>query len=169
MRVIFVCSGNTCRSPFAEGYFNNLKLKGISAESRGLTAPGMPVSEYSAAIASKYGFDISDHRSTVFNRDDLDADYIFTMSDDIKDLLISFGAAKDKTFTLGNGISDPYGGDITVYGKALRKIADEIDKLVFGGFFDKIRIVEMKKEHIPFIVKTEEDNFSKPWSERSII
>lgn len=168
MKVVFVCSGNTCRSPFAEGYLNSLKLKGVSAVSRGLSAQGMPVSENSAAVALKYGFDISSHLSSVFSSDDLDADYIITMTRSIEEFLIKCGADSRKVFTLGSGIKDPFGGDLEIYTEVLNEIADEIDKLVFDGFFDGISVVEMKKEHIPFIVETEKENFSRPWSEKSI-
>ena len=169
MRVIFVCAGNTCRSPFAEGYFNSLKLKGITAESRGLSAFGMPVSKNSAQIALRYGFDISSHLSTVFCSDDLSADHIFTMNDEIRDFLIKNGADENRVKTLGGGIPDPYGQDITVYAAYLKKIADEIDKLVFDGFFDGMKIVLLQDKHIPFIAETEKENFSEPWSEKSIL
>lgn len=168
MEVVFVCTGNTCRSPFAEGYFNSLKLKGVHAVSRGLSTDGLPASDNSRQTASEYGFDISSHRSALFSKKDFDADYIFTVSDRIRDFLIANGADKNKVFTLGNGIADPYGGNIDVYRSALGQIADEIDNLVFEGFFDQIEIVNMKSEHIPFIVKTEQETFSLPWSEKSI-
>ena len=169
MEVIFVCTGNTCRSPFAEGYLRSLKLKGIHAASRGLSGAGLPASDNSKQVAAEYGFNLSSHRSTTFSKNDFDADYIFTMSKEIRDFLILNGANKSKTFTLGNGISDPYGGDIDVYRDALGQIADQIDNLVFGGFFDNIQIVNMQKSHIPFMAKTETENFSLPWSEKSFI
>lgn len=168
MIIVFVCAGNTCRSPFAEGYFNSLNLKNIHAVSRGLSSPGLPVSDNSNQIALEYGFDISSHISTLFSKDDFKADYIFTMSDQIRDFLISNGAEKDKTFTLGNGIDDPYGGNIDVYRSSLGQIASQIDSLVFNGFFDGIKIVEMQESHIPFIVKTERKTFSMPWSVNSV-
>ena len=168
MKIIFVCSGNTCRSPFAEGYFNSLSLKGIECVSRGLSVSNMPVSRNSAATAQNYGFDISSHLSKSFKKTDFDADFIITMSDNIRDFLVINGGDIDKIFTLGGGIPDPYGGDLEVYKKALGQIADEIDKLVFGGFFDNIEITDMKKEHIPLIAEIEKENFSLPWSEKSI-
>lgn len=168
MKIIFVCTGNTCRSPFAEGYFNSLKIKDIVAESRGLSIGGMKVSENSEIIAKEYGFSIDSHLSKTFREEDFGADYIFTMSENHKDFLVKNGGSREKIFVLGSGIPDPFGGDLEVYRFSLQKIVEEIDKLYFGGFFDKIRITDMTSDDIPFIAKTEKENFSEPWSETSI-
>ncbi len=168
MKIIFVCTGNTCRSPFAEGYFNSLNIKGITALSRGLSGNSNPVSENSKAIANEFGFDISSHTSKVFSREDLSADYIFTMSKSHKDILVGFGAEENKVFVLKNGIFDPFGGDLNTYRTALKSIADGIDRLYFDGFFDSIKLVPFNENHIPQIAQTEKENFSEPWSETSI-
>ncbi len=169
MTVTFVCSGNTCRSPFAEGYFNSLKLKNIFANSRGLSQGGMPASENSRIIAKKFGFSLENHTSSPIGQKDFESDYIFTMSSEIRDFLIQNGFSSSKVFVLGNGIFDPYGYDIEFYESALTKIADEIDKLVFGGFFGNAKIKPMNQDDIKKIAKLEEKYFSEPWSESSII
>lgn len=62
-QVLFVCSGNTCRSPMAEGAANHL-LPGIEARSAGLaTYEGMPASPHSQQAMAEIGIDISNHRS----------------------------------------------------------------------------------------------------------
>jgi protein-tyrosine phosphatase len=66
-KIVFVCSGNTCRSPMAEGIFNALsKQKGAGhfSLSCGLSAMhGMPASYNAVAAAAEYGADISGHLS----------------------------------------------------------------------------------------------------------
>ncbi len=168
MNIIFVCSGNTCRSPFAMGYFNSLGLKDFTAESRGLMVSGQPVSRNSAIIAKEYGFSIDNHISATFTKDDFNADYIFTMSKEIRDFLIANGGNTNKIFTLGNGISDPFGGDLEIYRQCMKSIVSEINDLVFNGFFYDFIIEDMKDCHISQIAHIEKLFFSEPWSETSI-
>ena len=73
MEIIFVCTGNTCRSPLAEGLMKKLLadrgIDGIEISSAGLAAyPGDEVSEKSVKAAEKYGVDISAHRSRRINQ-----------------------------------------------------------------------------------------------------
>ena len=169
MKIIFVCTGNTCRSPFAEGYFNSLGIKGITAISRGLSTEGIPVSENSCKVAKEYGFDICGHLSKTLSAEDLDADFIFTMTENHKDFLLSNGVDSQKVFVLGSGIPDPFGGDLETYRFCLDKIVKAIDSLYFDGFFDNIKICDMEEKHIPFIAEIEKETFSVPWSEASIL
>ena len=85
--VLFVCLGNICRSPLAEGYFRHLVLsKGLhdafmidSAGTGGWHA-GEPPDPRSTKTASKYGVDISNQKSRVLLPTDLQKyDYIFGM------------------------------------------------------------------------------------------
>ena len=63
MHILFVCSGNTCRSPMAEAYFRHLaekaKLRGVTVSSAGtFTSSGTGASQASIAVMKKYGIDI---------------------------------------------------------------------------------------------------------------
>ena len=68
--LMFVCSGNTCRSPMAEGFMNSFLEKEGSeplwkACSAGiLPSRGIPANEFAVKVMSEYGVDISRHRST---------------------------------------------------------------------------------------------------------
>ena len=168
MDVIFVCTGNTCRSPLAEGYLKSFGLKGVNVKSRGIFADGSGVSENSAAIAKEYGFDISHHISAPLTREDLDADMIICMSSSHKEILESMGVAEEKLSVLGGGIDDPFGGNLTVYRYCANQIFGGIDQLIYGGAFTNFKIVSANERHIKDIAKIEKAVFSTPWSEEAI-
>lgn len=129
-KVLFVCTGNTCRSPMAQGLCNkiakNLNLD-IEAYSAGVaTISGLPVSENAKAVCREYGVDISNNRTKYVDDIDLSSfDKIYVMSKSHKDALAFRGVDENKISILAEdkgGISDPYGGDLEVY----RKCRDEL-------------------------------------------
>ena len=61
--VVFVCTGNTCRSPMAEGYLKSIKPKGYEIISRGLATDGSPAANNSVAVMLEAGIDITKHIS----------------------------------------------------------------------------------------------------------
>ena len=61
--VVFLCTGNTCRSPMAEGYLKSKKLKGYEIISRGLSADGSPAANNSVNVMLEAGIDITKHIS----------------------------------------------------------------------------------------------------------
>ena len=159
MKILFVCTGNTCRSPMAEAY---LKQKGIYAESRGLAADGMPASQNAIAVMKEIGIDISEHISRQLTQNDIkDFDRIICLAKSHYDYLSSIGI---KCEILGDGISDPYGGDITVYRLCRDEIIREIDRLFNGG-----KVLEMNDRHIDDVTEIEKRCFSLPWTRESII
>ena len=169
MDVIFVCTGNTCRSPLAEGYLKSFGLKNVNVRSRGIFADGSAVSENSAEIAKEYGFDISSHISSPLTPDDLNADMIICMSASHKEMLKSMGVSEEKLLVLSGGISDPFGGNLSVYRYCANQIFDGIDKLLFDGAFCDFKIIPAKERHIKDIARIERAVFSTPWSEDVII
>ncbi len=157
MKVLFVCTGNTCRSPMAEGY---LKAMGFDCESRGLAADGSAVSENSAKVMSEIDIDISGHISKQLTKTDIDNfDTIICMSKSHCDYLNSLGIECE---VLGEGISDPYGGDLEVY----RNCRDQIIKALYKRFG---RVQFINENHIDDVVKIENACFSHPWTKDGII
>ena len=132
-QVLVVCTGNTCRSPMAEGWLKpKLAGKGWTAESAGVAArDGQPASPEAVDAMREIGIDISKHRSRALSKDRVDgADIILAMTDGHRrELLFRFPEAKDKVFLVkGFGLEkpgsvmDPVGLPLDVY----RRTRDEI-------------------------------------------
>ena len=125
MNILFVCTGNTCRSPMVESFVRKIiiqnKLEGFAVRSAGLYAyEGEPASENAVEAAKKYGCDISSHRSLPIDIDLVNqSDLILTMTPAHKQVLSS--VADGKVFTFGeyvgsdDDIADPFGGDLDEY------------------------------------------------------
>lgn len=134
--VIFVCTGNTCRSPMAEGLMRKfLAEKGVnnvSVISRGISVfEGSHASENSILAIKKYNVDLSSHRAKPLTFEEINsAGLILTMSKGHKSaILLSFPEYEDKVFTINEfafkrekDISDPFGGSIDVYERCLDEI-----------------------------------------------
>lgn len=140
-KVIFVCTGNTCRSPMAQYLLQNELEKKHSNEklsilSRGLAVYGEQRANANAVTVMKedYEIDIDRHNAKLLTREDLDADtLILTMTHRHKVMLAKF--YKDtqvSTYTLKEwldikgDVGDPYGQDLECY----RACAQELFELV---------------------------------------
>lgn len=116
-KLLFVCTGNTCRSPMAEGLCRLLlQQRGITdvqVSSAGLMAvPGEPASRHAIAAMQELGVDISHHAARQLTADLMDADRIVTMTAAQSELLRS---VTDRAVPMPQEIPDPYGGDLDAY------------------------------------------------------
>ena len=165
-KIVFVCTGNTCRSPMAEGIANNLLGHKYQSVSCGLSASsGDPASENAVTAMKEIGVDISSHRSRQLTIYDIEsADIIVAISNSHFNYLSQIAEAKDKLLLLGNGISDPYMQDLDVY----RKCRDEI-KLAIANMFLDLEISQMTTYDVSDLAKIEAETFGKSaWSEKGI-
>jgi len=130
--VLFVCSGNTCRSPMSEAIARNLlaknlnvteadlERKGISVLSAGTYAmPGMRATPQAVDAVKDMGGDLSRHRSRPLTVELIhQADVIYTMgrghAQAVKSLVPS-AADKVETLDPSGDIEDPIGSDLAVY------------------------------------------------------
>lgn len=168
MNILFICTGNTCRSPMAHYYLNSLNLNGVNAFSAGLFADGSPISENSRLALSEAGIDAGSHLShTVTLEDVKKADKIYCMTPSHKATLISAGIEKEKLFLLSDkGISDPFGQDLNAYRKCRDEIFSSIDEIFKNEMPKAEYLTEKDAEEIAFI---EKECFADPWSVKSIL
>ena len=120
--IAFVCTGNTCRSPMAEGIFNSLS-QNIKAESFGVdTITSMPISEKSVEVCKEIDVDISALSSTYISDADIEKyEKFYCMSRSHAEVLAyEYGVPLSKIVILG--VFDPYGGSLEIY----RQCRDEI-------------------------------------------
>lgn len=101
-KIIFVCTGNICRSPTAQGVFEKMArddplLQNWVAESRGThgSVIGSPPHPETMRVAAAKGYDLSHIRSEQLSLKDFEeADYLYAMSVDHHDFMRSLAPAK---------------------------------------------------------------------------
>lgn len=129
MKLLFVCTGNTCRSPMAQAIFTNMaKECGIdfTTGSAGLHAQnGTPASEYAVLACGETGIDISAHSSKSIRDEDFSSvDLFVVMTMAHAQALMTMGVPKNKIYILN--VSDPFGGSLQVYRDCREEIRDRL-------------------------------------------
>lgn len=144
MHILFVCTGNTCRSPMAEGLLRSAlaakALEQVTVASAGSGAwDGAPVTEATHLVGLEQGLDLSEHRARLLTRDLVrSADLILVMSGHHLARVSELGG-EDKVHLLGSyagrdegqtEISDPYGADISTYRATFAELQELIGNVV---------------------------------------
>lgn len=136
--ILFVCTGNTCRSPMAAALMRRRlerESRPGTVESAGLAAGGEPASPHAAAVMAEWGLDLSGHRSQPVTRGLCErADRIAVMSPRHRAALLALGVPGEKITILAEaegGIPDPYGGSLADYRETRDALARAVDALPF--------------------------------------
>ena len=143
MTVLFVCTGNTCRSPMAELFLRaelaKRDLTHINVRSAGIGAyANDTISANAAAVMAENGINTSNFRSTRLTSELIDScDFIFTMTANHHRAIIQAlpdCAGKTSLLLAQQDVPDPYGGSVDDYKRvfetmrpALLALADKIE------------------------------------------
>jgi len=139
VKILFVCTGNTCRSPMAQVIAQDLLasqgLSDVTTRSAGIAAhPGSRASENAVVVVSRSGLDLSEHRSELLDEEIVAwAEVVIVMAACHMDQVIRLGG-KDKAITLTKDVPDPFGCDERVYSEVfnvLRSlIQDTLERVI---------------------------------------
>ncbi len=129
MHLLFVCTGNTCRSPMAEAIARSMAaargLDDLRVSSAGTSAwDGAPASDAALLVSMERGLDLNAHRAQVLSREVLaTADLVLVMGPHHLERAAALGAEpKSHLLThwasqgrVSTPVGDPFGGDLDAY------------------------------------------------------
>lgn len=142
MRVVLVCTGNTCRSPLAEALLRQAlairEVEGVEVLSAGTGAwEGAPASEAAYLVALERGLDLSEHRARLLTAELLSSvDLVLTMARQHRARVLELGG--ESVHLLGEyagrpaaeaEVADPYGLDLDIF----RVTRDDLTKLTHAA------------------------------------
>ena len=140
--ILFLCTGNACRSQMAEGFAKKYLAQDFEIYSAGIIATGIFPEVFE--VMNEVGVDITSQKSkTIGMLPDVKIDYVITLCDNARNTCPVFPA---KTKTIHRGFDDPPMMSFSSYEKkmeAYRRVRDEIEEFI-KSFWKNIKGGEMK-------------------------
>jgi protein arginine phosphatase len=139
MNIYLLCTGNTCRSPMAEAILRSKNIENLSVQSAGIHAQdGFPIADNAKTLIEEADMPYT-NQSRTLSREDVEwADYILTMTESHKNVLLQlFPENREKIYTLKGFLSpstnedvhDPYGGNLETYRETFKELTQLMDQL----------------------------------------
>lgn len=137
-KVIFVCMGNTCRSPMAATIMSNL-MPEMRSESRGMVVLfPEPYNPKAVAVAPRHGMILPSNVSAQISNDDFSVDtLVLTMNLSMKQKMYDTFDKAINVFTLGElagegevEVPDPYGKGLEEYNRCFEQLYSLVAKVV---------------------------------------
>lgn len=145
--IMFICTGNVCRSPMAHAYMQK-KIKDLKKDNEYIISScgthaikNQGATDNAIEVMKKYEVDLTNHKATrIEDSDIINFDLIFALTENHKSqILKNYPSLNNKVFTLKEyvnrdekyiDIDDPWGLDIVIYEATSRNIVNSIDKLI---------------------------------------
>ena len=140
MKILFVCTGNTCRSPMAQALAADMYGE-WEFHSAGVAAYPSPASVHAVAVMAERGLCLAAHASQPVTDELLQSvDLVLALADNHKaSLLRDFPSLCDKLYTLGEytgsdaSVADPFGGSLEDYRSCAEQIYGLLAELRKSG------------------------------------
>lgn len=144
MHLLFVCTGNTCRSPLAEAIAREVtrdrQLADMTVSSAGTSAiDGQPASDGAVLVGLEHHLDLTEHRARQLTREIIDAvDLVLVMGPHHLDRVEALGAT-GRAYLLTDyasrgavrgAVSDPFGGGLDAYRAAVHELEDTVRRAI---------------------------------------
>jgi protein-tyrosine-phosphatase len=146
-RVLFVCSGNTCRSPMASAALSamlpaSLRERVVVDSAGAFTSGGQPATPAAVDALTRAGIDAPEHRSRALTRQLIvNADLILTMEPEHRAAVLELDpSAGERTHVLHvfatdeprteDQVHDPYGGSPEIYEESLSRIRRHLERVI---------------------------------------